>query len=519
MMLGARKEKIGRLMLIETIVVGVCSLVIGTVLGVLLSVVVGHLMSNILEIELSGYYPLYWPAVLFTCLFFGVLFLISAVWNRLRLARRQVLQLLNGNMQADRPARGGAARVLMTIAGCISLGIGYFCLVFMEQLRELGLLTATVMTPLGTYLLFMALLPALLDRLKKNEKRMLRGMKSFTFGQLSFRIHGLTKMLATVAMLIALGAGAIAGGLAFMNNALVAAESSSVYDTQVHNPNQEQLRLLNSITFTERLEYHYKVDHEMLYFVQEELESQRPLIKEEYNSKSWNRLIRIQGPPPAGSSWNGDYSPDPQWNQFLLDMTPNDQPYGEYRVVNKQQFEELASKEQRIVLGKTADFLSYKAKWRELDRLEQEKLDAAQSNWTVYSKFSIYENYLGIASGTVFMGFFLGIAFLTMMASCLMFKILTGAAKDIQRYQMLRKIGVRRERLAGSIRHELLLVFLFPGLAGLSHVLVGMNLFSFILVEPYYRIWVPVAIFTMIYSVYYLITVNLYQRIVLPGKE
>ena len=42
-------------------------------------------------------------------------------------------------------------------------------------------------------------------------------------------------------------------------------------------------------------------------------------------------------------------------------------------------------------------------------------------------------------SGTMFMGFFLGIAFLAMMASSLMFKILTGASRDVRRYEMLRK--------------------------------------------------------------------------------
>ena len=40
-------------------------------------------------------------------------------------------------------------------------------------------------------------------------------------------------------------------------------------------------------------------------------------------------------------------------------------------------------------------------------------------------------------AGTVFMGFFSGIAFLAMMASCLMFKILSGSSKHITRYQML----------------------------------------------------------------------------------
>ncbi|HDR4840316.1 TPA: ABC transporter permease, partial [Bacillus cereus] len=55
------------------------------------------------------------------------------------------------------------------------------------------------------------------------------------------------------------------------------------------------------------------------------------------------------------------------------------------------------------------------------------------------------------ASGLMFMVFFVGIAFLAIMASCLMFKVLSGASKDVARYQMLRKIVVRRELLTKSI--------------------------------------------------------------------
>lgn len=117
------------------------------------------------------------------------------------------------------------------------------------------------------------------------------------------------------------------------------------------------------------------------------------------------------------------------------------------------------------------------------------------------------------------MGFFLGIAFLAMMASCLMFKILSGATKDITRYNMLYKIGARRELLTKSIYKELFLVFLFPGIVGIVHVLVGMNLFSFILLDPYFHIWVPVLIFIAIYSIYYLITVTLYKGIGLPTRD
>lgn len=45
------------------------------------------------------------------------------------------------------------------------------------------------------------------------------------------------------------------------------------------------------------------------------------------------------------------------------------------------------------------------------------------------SKYQTYIMSHDFASGLMFMGFFVGIAFLAMMASCLMFKVLSGASK------------------------------------------------------------------------------------------
>ncbi len=117
------------------------------------------------------------------------------------------------------------------------------------------------------------------------------------------------------------------------------------------------------------------------------------------------------------------------------------------------------------------------------------------------------------------MGLFLGVAFLMMMASVLMFKLLSSATADIKRYHMLNKIGVRREKLSNSIHKELFLIFLFPALLGFVHVLVGMEMFSIILIEPFTKFWIPVVIFLIIYFLYYLLTVQMYKRIVLPKKK
>ncbi|MFE5381258.1 ABC transporter permease, partial [Bacillus cereus] len=178
----------------------------------------------------------------------------------------------------------------------------------------------------------------------------------------------------------------------------------------------------------------------------------------------------------------------------------------------------LKGKESTVFMGKTNDFGSYIKEWKKLDELQIAKYKNVKAE-ELDSKYQAYIMGHDFASGLMFMGFFVGIAFLAMMASCLMFKVLSGASKDVTRYQMLHKIGVRRELLKKSIYKELFFIFLFPAIVGITHILVGMNMFSPLVIDPYARIWLPLVIFVVIYSIYYLITVQLYKRIVLPKEK
>ena len=93
----------------------------------------------------------------------------------------------------------------------------------------------------------------LLDKLKSNKKRSEKGLNAFTFAQLNFRINSLTKVLATVAMLVALGAGAIPGGMAFKNNVIKMSDECRIYDSVIQNPTAEEKKILDGITFKEKM--------------------------------------------------------------------------------------------------------------------------------------------------------------------------------------------------------------------------------------------------------------------------
>ncbi|HDR7623251.1 TPA: ABC transporter permease [Bacillus mycoides] len=529
MMLGAKKHKVTLLMFIETIVLGAASLAIGLTVGVGLAEGIGQLLMKQLEFAGEGYKAFYLPSMTVTCIFFFALFVLSAIMNSIKLSRISVLQLVHADAQTERVAVKGKMTGVVAILAVILLGIGYASMIYMEKLREMGILIALITTTAGTYMLFGSLLPVIIKKLKSNKKRSEKGLNAFTFAQLNFRINSLTKVLATVAMLVALGAGAISGGMAFKNNVIKMVDGLVIYDSVIHNPTAEEKKILDGITFKEKNEYRYKVDNKYVYYVKEDLEKNPPFVqdtKQMESMKDLGKIKKVSEELPVGAVSREMNEKDAsakelpeEWNEAFRTI----QPFYLYedhaiKIVDQKMYDTVNGKEGIVVTGKTDDFVAYTKEWKKLDELQLVKYKNVKAE-RLDSKYQSYNGFYGIASGTVFMGFFLGIAFLAMMASCLMFKILSGASKDITRYQMLRKIGVRRELLTKSIYKELFLVFLFPAIVGIAHVLVGMNIFGFILMDPYFRIWVPIVIFVVIYAIYYFITVQLYKGIVLPKED
>ncbi|PFB75744.1 ABC transporter permease [Bacillus thuringiensis] len=519
MMLGAKKHKVTLLMFIETIVLGAVSLAIGITVGVGLAEGIGQLLMKQLEFAGEGYKAFYLPSITITCVYFFVLFILSAIMNSIKLSRISVLQLVHADAQTERVAVKGKMTVVVAFLGILLLGIGYASLIYMSYVNPLialglmavGLITATV----GTYLIFGSLLPVMINKLKSNKKHSEKGLNAFTFAQLNFRINGLTNVLATVAILVALGAGGIACGMAFKNNILKTTDQMRIYDSVIHNPTAEEKKILGGILFQEKHEYHYKVDDRYVYYLKEDVEKNRPFLQV-------MKIEKVSEEIPIGAfsikRVQGETNTK-QWIQAFRTIQP-DYMYPDYemKIVDQNIYDGMKGKESTVFMGRTDDFGSYIKEWKKLDELQMAKYKNVRAE-ELDSKYQAYIVSHNFASGLMFMGFFVGVAFLAMMASCLMFKILSGASKDSTRYQMLRKIGVRRELLIQSIYKELFFVFLVPAIVGIVHVLVGINMFSVLLADPYFRIWLPIIIFVVIYSIYYLITVQLYKRIVLPKEK
>ncbi|MED1283121.1 ABC transporter permease [Bacillus mycoides] len=534
MMLGAKKKKVAQLLFIETFGMGIVSIIIGILVGIVLASVAGNFLMNGMEISAKGNYAsVYTPAILVTSIFFLILFFITGLMNSFRLLRKTELELIREDETQDEVKKSKTRTVIMTVLGVLLVSTGYYFMVNIKMFAELGFIIATIVTTVGTYFIFSSLLPLFVMKIKGNKKRNETGLNSFTYAQLRFRVTSLSRVLGTVAMLIALGAGAMTAGMAFQKNVGIMTDFSRVYDVVIHDPNEQDKAALKEMEIVEESKYKYKVDGEAVYYLRNDLTENPPLISDHFDTKTLKEPARKRVATPLTEPvYSALEAPEvanklprmpKDWEDAVvreIQITHNQFNGKPVRIADEEHYKGIQGTEHTVTLAKVDDMKKYKPLLIEIDKRQKERIEKITGTKVdLYTKMTTYQFVNSFMSGTMFMGFFLGIAFLAMMASSLMFKILTGASRDVRRYEMLRKIGVRRSMLTKSIYKEISYLFIFPAIIGISHVLVGLNLFSFILVDPFVKVWVPIGIFLVIYFIYYWITVQLYKGMVMPKEE
>ncbi|WP_305927489.1 ABC transporter permease [Bacillus mycoides] len=534
MMLGAKKKKVAQLLFIETFGMGIVSIIIGILVGIVLASVAGNFLMNGMEISAKGNYAsVYTPAILVTSIFFLILFFITGLMNSFRLLRKTELELIREDETQDEVKKSKTRTVIMTVLGVLLVSTGYYFMVNIKMFAELGFIIATIVTTVGTYFIFSSVLPLFVMKIKGNKKRNETGLNSFTYAQLRFRVTSLSRVLGTVAMLIALGAGAMTAGMAFQKNVGIMTDFSRVYDVVIHDPNEQDKAALKEMEIVEESKYKYKVDGEAVYYLRNDLTEKPPLISDHFDTKTLKEPARKRVATPLTEPvYSALEAPEvanklprmpKDWEDAIvreIQITHNQFNGKPVRIADEEHYKGIQGTEHTVTLAKVDDMKKYKPLLTEIDKRQKEQIEKTTGTKVeLYTKMTIYQFVNSFMSGTMFMGFFLGIAFLAMMASSLMFKILTGASRDVRRYEMLRKIGVRRSMLTKSIYKEISYLFIFPAIIGISHVLVGLNLFSFILVDPFVKVWMPIGIFLVIYFIYYWITVQLYKGMVMPKEE
>jgi putative ABC transport system permease protein len=509
MMLGAKGKRIGLIIFLETLVTGILATMLGTILGFGLTGLISKLLISRLGLAINHFQIILPSAILGTFCFFIIMFFLGAIWNVYKLTKTPIISLLKENQKPTKINQKTFLRVVETILGLVLLAFGYQVMTWSSTKIYQIIPTALITIVSGSYFIFNALFSMMIGILIKKERFSYHGLRMVTLGQLKFRLHEYTRILTLISLLFALALGAITVGLNF-NTVKEYAKTSTYYDTIVVSKAADVNKEVAKLNIQNQQTYAYKEMHKYIYFNRNEF-VKHPLKVTKFYLKKDEPMYKVENLPTKKLN-----VPNTDANIALSGMVINGLQKV-IRLVPANKWQTLQGTKKIITLLNVKDFDHDYPILMKIQQL-QLKENPKYSNIYEASKPNNYQLLLNYSSGFEFMGFFLGIAFLTMLASTLMFKVLNGASDDKIRYRMLNQIGTRVSLLKRSINWEIGILFLLPAILGIIDVLFGLQLFRSLLPDPYHNIWLPFTIFIILYVFYYLLTIKLYKKIVLSGN-
>ncbi|MBH9988892.1 MULTISPECIES: FtsX-like permease family protein [unclassified Lactobacillus] len=512
MMLGAKSTRIGLLIFSETLLTGFLAVLLGITLGLGLTTIVTKVLVGKLGLEITHYKAILPSAIIGTLLFFVIIFLLGALGNMRKLTRTPIIDLLHEDQTPINLNHHPVLRGIEAICGVLLLAVGYYVMTLPANYIYLLIPTALVTIIVGSFFVFNGVFTAIINYLLNKKSFSYRGINEFTLGQLKFRLQSYTKVLTMISILFALALGAITVGLNF-GSMKDEAQKGIYYDATIVSQTPAVKKAEAKLTITNKQTYHYKEKGMHLYFNRAEFEKQplKEMAVYFHDNQDNSPTYKVKTLATAKLD-----KPQTTENSIFSQMVPNGLPK-KIHLVSPKRWLSIDGQEKFVSYINVKDFVH---DFPVINQIQKQQLRENRDYKDTYlnSKPYYYSNVLGFTSAFEFMGFFLGIAFLTMLASTLMFKVLSGAASDKVRYQMLHEIGARPRLLRSSIRKEIGTLFTMPGILGIIDVLCGLQLFKTLLKAPYHNIWIPFTIFIVLYLGYYLLTVTLYEKIVLKTE-
>ncbi|EOR84388.1 ABC transporter permease [Latilactobacillus sakei] len=115
----------------------------------------------------------------------------------------------------------------------------------------------------------------------------------------------------------------------------------------------------------------------------------------------------------------------------------------------------------------------------------------------------------------MYIALFIALTFMLATGSIIMLKQLSEAQEEILQYKTLKRIGMTYSEIKRTIYFQILIIFLLPIILGTLHAIFAIRLLSLFLDNPGLQlVYIVCGIFIMIYFVFYLVTAEIYNRIV-----
>lgn len=574
--LGMSKKKISLILFIETLIIGIVSLVVGLGIGFLLSQLMSILVANMFEADLTRFQFVFSTnACIKTLIYFSIMYFVVMIFNTINISKCKLIDLMHSNKKSEKiKLKNPLFCTIVFIISCIALGFAYYQVTGgIEKMTYAN----SIFVPMGigavsTFFVFWSLSGLLLKIFISMKNTYYKGLNSFTLRQLSSKINTMTFSMTIICLMlfitICVLSSAMSMKISMTNNLkkLVPADVQigkfiNVTDYEYYSEKQIEDSKISIYDTLEKLGY--DVDNKLKDIVKLDvynfdnidlktsIGSYYDIAKDKYPLMPYNKkesIVKISDYNKIAKLFGlKEYT----LNDDEYFIVANYSEYVEFRneglkvdtILNINE-KELKPKYDSCVEGfiamnstysnmgvfvvpdnavndsmkkyeyLTANYNVTDINEKNLSEKELSEICKENSNNTVIdfdSKMTIKENSIGLGAMVTFIGLYLGIIFLISCAAILALKELSESSDNVEKFNMLRKIGVDEKMINKALFRQIGIFFMFPLLVAIIHSVFGIKFCNFLLssfgAANLVSSIIGVAIFIVaIYGGYFLVT-------------
>ena len=574
--LGMSKKKISLILFIETLIIGIVSLVVGLGIGFLLSQLMSILVANMFEADLTRFQFVFSTnACIKTLIYFSIMYFVVMIFNTINISKCKLIDLMHSNKKSEKiKLKNPLFCTIVFIISCIALGFAYYQVTggIYKMANANSIFVPIGIGAVSTFFVFWSLSGLLLKIFISMKNIYYKGLNSFTLRQFSSKINTMTFSMTIICLMlfitICVLSSAMSMKISMTNNLKKLAPADvqigkfiNVTDYEYYSEKQIEDSKISIYDTLEKLGY--DVDNKLKDIVKLDvynfdnidlktsIGSYYDIAKDKYPLMPYNKkesIVKISDYNKIAKLFGlKEYT----LNDDEYFIVANYSEYVEFRneglkvdtILNINE-KELKPKYDSCVEGfiamnstysnmgvfvvpdnavndsmkkyeyLTANYNVTDINEKNLSEKELSEICKENSNNTVIdfdSKMTIKENSIGLGAMVTFIGLYLGIIFLISCAAILALKELSESSDNVEKFNMLRKIGVDEKMINKALFRQIGIFFMFPLLVAIIHSVFGIKFCNFLLsafgATNLLSSIIGVAIFIVaIYGGYFLVT-------------
>lgn len=531
MILGMSKKKMSKILFFETLYIGIISLAIGLLLGLIFAQVLSLFTAKLFAIEMTKYkFSISEAALLKTILYFGITYVLVMIFNVIIIARYKLIDLLYANRKNEKVRiRNPYIAIIIVFLSLLQLCYAYNLvnkagLNFYDNRFKLSIALGII----GTAFFFYGIASVVFFLMQKNTKIYLSGLNVFSIRQISSKFNTNFISMTIICLLLFVTIGTLASGISIKNSMEETLKNQTPFDASVEVFDESTNKVLIPTDTLKQLNYDLDKysKYSVMYIYNYNMSTKDLLNKyattddkmQVLNLKAFEKSTMIKvSDYNSMRNLKGEQSVVLKNNEVLLssNYNPLKEIIGDFlenensiKIGNKEfKIKEKKIETEAFSTGGTSDNIftlivpddlvdglevsgimlnlnftdTSKGEGKEelTNILNKSNVDDANEKGTyrIYgmTREMAYDENRGLSAIILFIAVYMGIIFLLVSATVLALQQLSQCNESIERYRVLRKIGVTKKMINKSIFIQVSVFFLLPLGLSIVHSYVGIN--------------------------------------------